>query len=145
MSGSDTLKKLLLPLLQAQGKAAPVLEDSDSYTLSLSQDLVLELSETPQEFLTLSCLLDIPEERYDEWETLAILLQSNLLGLEHPPIITGLLIELKKVILWTRQPFVVLDTQSMKVLVERFAQQAEHVQAWLLASPEPEASSMTSS
>ncbi|MBP2170233.1 hypothetical protein J2125_003425 [Erwinia toletana] len=136
MAGSDTLKNLLIPLLQAAGEAAPVLDDSDSYTLSLSQDLMLELSETPQEFLTVSCLLDIPPERYDEWETLAILLQSNLLGLEHPPIITGLLIEQKKVILWTRQPFVVMDTQSMKVLVERFAQQAEHVQAWLLETPE---------
>ncbi|WP_034950619.1 CesT family type III secretion system chaperone [Erwinia oleae] len=131
MADSDTLKNLLMPLLQASGAAAPVLENSDSYTLSLSQSLVLELSETPQEYLTVSCLLDIPEERYDEWETLAILLQSNLLGLEHPPIITGLLIEQKKVILWTRQPFVVMDSSAMKVLVERFAQQAEHVQAWL--------------
>ncbi|MCU5774053.1 CesT family type III secretion system chaperone [Erwiniaceae bacterium BAC15a-03b] len=138
MAASNALKNLLMPLLQAPGEAAPALEDSDSYTLSLSQDLLLELSETPQEFLTVSCLLDIPQERYDEWETLAILLQSNLLGMEHPPIITGLLIEQKKVILWTRQPFVVMDTQSMKVLVERFARQAEHVQAWLLESVETE-------
>ncbi|WP_158782854.1 CesT family type III secretion system chaperone [Pantoea sp. BAV 3049] len=136
MTGSVTLKNLLMPLLQAPGQTAPELDVSDSYTLSLSQDLILELSETPQEFLTLSCLIDIPEARYDEWETLAILLQSNLLGLEHPPVITGLLIEQKKVILWTRQPFVVMDTQSMKALVERFARQAEYVQAWLL-EPEP--------
>lgn len=136
MADSKALKNLLLPLLQSADSAAPQLEDSDSYTLSLSDTLTLELSETPQEYLTISCLVDIPQERFDNWDTLAVLLQSNLLGLEHPPIITGLLIEQEKVILWTRQPFVVMDNPSMKLLVERFAIQAERIQNWLALSLE---------
>ncbi|RMQ45578.1 CesT family type III secretion system chaperone, partial [Pseudomonas syringae group genomosp. 3] len=79
----------------------------------------------------LSCLVPIPAERFSDPETLGILLQTNLLGLEHPPILTGAIVEQQKIILWTRQAFLMLDQAAMLQLFNRFTEQAQRMTGWL--------------
>ena len=125
------LKQVLLPVFQAMNVDARRLEESDNYVMTLEGDLSVELSESPPDFLTVSCLLPISSQRFMDPETLGILLQTNVLGLEHPPILTGAIVEQKKIILWTRQPFLMLDSRAMQRLFERYIEQAQKMRSWL--------------
>ena len=125
------LKHILQPVFQMMNVEPAHLENSARYVLTLEGDLRVELSELPPDHLTVSCLLPIPHERFDDPQTPAILLQTNLLGLEHPPILTGAVVEQKKIILWTRQPFLMLDRHAVKRLVERYVEQAQKMRGWL--------------
>ncbi|NVZ62694.1 CesT family type III secretion system chaperone [Pseudomonas gingeri] len=133
---ASQLKQVLFPVFHQMGIDERELEVSDSYVMTLPSGLVLEWRESPHDFLTVSCLLPVSEQRFDDPDTLAILLQSNLLGLEHPPILTGAIVEQKKVILWTRQPFLMLDHSAMQRLFERFTEQADKLGNWLALSLE---------
>ncbi|WP_019411309.1 CesT family type III secretion system chaperone [Pseudomonas psychrophila] len=128
------LKQILLPVFRAMNLDTRRLDDSTSYVMTLHDDLRVEFSESPSDFLTVSCLLPISAERFDDPYTLGILLQTNVLGLEHPPILTGAIVEQKKVILWARQPFVMLDSTALQRLFERYIEQAQKMRDWL-ASP----------
>ena len=128
------LKQILLPVFRAMNLDTRRLDDSTSYVMTLDDDLSVELSESPPDFLTISCLLPISAGRFDDPYTLGILLQTNVLGLEHPPILTGAIVEQKKIILWARQPFVMLDSAALQRLFERYVEQAQKMRGWL-ASP----------
>ena len=128
------LKQILIPVFRAMNTDASRLDDSTSYVMTLHDDLRVEFSESPSDFLTISCLLPFNAERFDDPYTLGILLQTNVLGLEHPPILTGAIVEQKKIILWARQPFVMLDSVALQRLFERYVEQAQKMRAWL-ASP----------
>ncbi|NWB92675.1 CesT family type III secretion system chaperone [Pseudomonas agarici] len=128
---ASQLKQVLSPVFHQVGVDERALELSDSYVMTLPSGLVLEWREAPNDFLTVSCLLPVSEQRFDDPQTLAILLQANLLGLEHPPILTGAIVEQKKVILWSRQPFLMLDHSAMLRLFERFTEQADKMGNWL--------------
>ncbi|NWA04490.1 CesT family type III secretion system chaperone [Pseudomonas gingeri] len=128
---ASQLKQVLSPVFHRMDIDEQALEVSDSYVMTLPSGLVLEWREAPNDFLTVSCLLPVSEQRFDDPQTLGILLQSNLLGLEHPPILTGAIVEQKKVILWTRQPFLMLDHNAMQRLFERFTEQADKLGNWL--------------
>lgn len=125
------LKQILQPVFQHLRVDASGLEDSANYVMTLDSGLNVELRESPPDFLTVSCLLPISEERFEDPQTLAILLQTNLLGLEHPPILTAAIVEQKKVVLWTRQPFLMLDSSAMKRLIERYIERVEKTTGWL--------------
>lgn len=125
------LKQILQPVFQRLNVNAGGLEDSPSYVLTLDDGLSVELRESPADHLTVSCLVPISSQRFEDPETLAILLQTNLLGLEHPPILTGAIVEQKKIILWTRQPFLMLDSHTMQRLFERYIEQAQKMRGWL--------------
>ncbi|EPM63402.1 hypothetical protein A256_01495, partial [Pseudomonas syringae pv. actinidiae ICMP 19103] len=100
----------------------------DSYVVTLKDGLAIELKESPSEFLTVSCLVPIPAERFSDPETLGILLQTNLLD---PPILTGAIVEQQTIILWTRQAFLMLDQAAMLQLFNRFTEQAQRMTGWL--------------
>jgi len=137
---ASQLKQVLLPVFQLLRLDGRELDAVTSYVMTLESGLSVEFKESPNDFLTMSCLLPVSEERFADPETLAILLQTNLLGLEHPPILTGALVEQKKVILWARQPFQLLDSAAMGRLFERFTEQAQKMEQWLavpLRAPEP--------
>ncbi|WP_296257744.1 MULTISPECIES: CesT family type III secretion system chaperone [unclassified Pseudomonas] len=125
------LKHVLSPVLQRMKLDASSLDTASSYVMTLESGLSIELKEAPCDYLTLSCLIPVSAQRFDDAQTLAILLQTNLLGLEHPPILTAALVEQKKVILWARQPFQLLDSGAMNRLFQRFTEQAEKMGAWL--------------
>ncbi|QKJ88771.1 hypothetical protein PMPD1_3860 [Paramixta manurensis] len=127
MAGSSRLFQLLTNLVE-EGELP---ETSEGYVLSLSETLSVEIEESPADHMTVSCLLNAPEERFYDWGTLAVLLQTNLLGLEHPPILVGALIEEQQILMWSRQPFILLDRPALKRLFERFATQAEKLEQWL--------------
>lgn len=131
------LKQILQPVFQLMKIDASGLEESPDYVMTLEGGLKVELRESPPDFLTVSCLLPISAERFDDPQTLAILLQTNLLGLDHPPILTGAIVEQKKIIVWTRQPFLMLDAHGMKRLFERYVEQAQKTAGWLARPQEP--------
>jgi len=125
------LKQILQPVFQLMKIDASALEESPDYVMTLDDGLSVELRESPPDYLTVSCLLPISSARFDDPQTLAILLQTNLLGLEHPPVLTGAIVEQKKIIVWTRQPFLMLDAHGLKRLFERYVEQAQKTAAWL--------------
>ncbi|KAA8712090.1 hypothetical protein [Pseudomonas cannabina] len=125
------LKKLLMPVFQLLAVPVDKLEASDSYVVTLKGGLAIEMKESPDDFLTVSCLIPISAERFQDPETLGILLQTNLLGLEHPPILTAAIVEQQKVIMWTRQAFLILDQAAMIRLFKRFTEQAQKTKGWL--------------
>lgn len=125
------LKHILQPVFQLMKIDASGLEASPDYVMTLDDGLKVELRESPPDYLTVSCLLPISTERFDDPQTLAILLQTNLLGLEHPPVLTGAIVEQKKIIVWTRQPFLMLDAHGIKRLFERYVEQVQKTAAWL--------------
>jgi hypothetical protein len=125
------LKQVLRPVFQQMKLDGRDLEAASSYVMTLESGLSIEFKETPNDYLTVSCLIPVLAQRFDDPETLAILLQTNLLGLEHPPILTGAIVEQKKVILWARQPFQLLDSAAMNRLFQRFTEQAEKMGQWL--------------
>ncbi|MBA1229454.1 hypothetical protein G7013_07310 [Pseudomonas viridiflava] len=127
----NRLKLLLMPVFKLLALPVDNLEASDSYVVTLEGGLAIELKQSPNDFLTVSCLIPISAERFKDLETLGILLQTNLLGLEHPPILTGAIVEQQKVILWTRQAFLLLDQAAIIHLFKRFAEQAQKMQGWL--------------
>ncbi|KPY37370.1 MULTISPECIES: CesT family type III secretion system chaperone [Pseudomonas syringae group] len=127
----NRLKQILSPVFKFLAVPLKSLEDSDSYVVTLKDGLTIELKESPNDFLTVSCLIPIPVERFNDSETLGILLQTNLLGLEHPPILTGAIVEQQKIILWTRQAFLMLDQAEMLQLFNRFTEQAQKMTGWL--------------
>ena len=127
----NRLKQILSPVFKLLSVPVKSLEACDSYVVTLKDGLAIELKESPDEFLTVSCLEPIPAERFNDRETLAILLQTNLLGLEHPPILTGAIVEQQKIILWTRQAFLMLDQAAMLQLFNRFTEQAQRMTGWL--------------
>jgi hypothetical protein len=123
--------QVLLPVLQHAGINSNSLDPSNSYVISLKSGLTIEAKEAPSDFLTISCLLPISAERFTDPETLAILLQTNLLGLEHPPLLTGAIVEQQKIILWGREALVMLDRNATLRLFTRFTEQAERLMQWL--------------
>ncbi|OBS39807.1 hypothetical protein [Pseudomonas syringae] len=127
----NRLKKLLMPVFQLLGVPLAKLETSDSYVVTLEGGLAIEMKESPNDFLTVSCLIPVSAERFKDPETLGILLQTNLLGLEHPPILTGAIVEQQKVIVWTRQAFLILDQAAMIRLFSRFTEHAQKTKGWL--------------
>ncbi|WP_024679140.1 CesT family type III secretion system chaperone [Pseudomonas syringae] len=127
----NRLKQILSPVFKLLSVPVKSLEACDSYVVTLKDGLMIELKESPDEFLTVSCLVPIPAERFSDPETLGILLQTNLLGLEHPPILTGAIVEQQKIILWTRQAFLMLDQAAMLQLFNRFTEQAQRMTGWL--------------
>jgi hypothetical protein len=127
----NRLTQILAPVFRHLAVPVKNLQASDSYVITLEGGLAIEMKESPDEFLTVSCLVPIPAERFQDPETLGILLQTNLLGLEHPPILTGAIVEQQKVILWTRQAFLMLDQPAMIQLFNRFTEQAQKMKGWL--------------
>jgi len=131
MKTQSHLKGLLQPLLAALEIKASELETANSYVFQLARGLTLQIEENPERYLTLSCALPVAEERKNDIATAWLLLQTNLLGLEHPPILTAALAEEKMLILWARQPFSELDAIPLQRLFDRFIAQAESLAAWL--------------
>lgn len=140
MANNPRLKKLLSPLLRQMRIDETQLEDAFSYAFEAGETLTVQLEENPDSFLTVSCLLPMTAEDFASPQRLALLLQCNVLGLEHPPVLTGTLIEQQKLILWTRLAFSDLEAPQLIRLFERFLEQATLMEQWLQQPmPEPEA------
>jgi hypothetical protein len=106
------------------------LEESGSYVME-AQGIALLWEESPRDYLTLSCQLPMRESDFADPATLNMLLQCNLLGLAHPPVLTATLPEQQSVLLWTREPFILLEPHQLLALFERFIAQAESMQRFL--------------
>lgn len=130
MAATSRLRTLLGPLLKQLRIDDAELEESESYVME-TQGFTLQWEESPRDYLTLSCLLPMRAEDFNDPATLNVLLQCNLLGLAHPPVLTATLPEQQQVLLWTREPFVTLEPHLLLTLFERFAAQAEKVQRFL--------------
>ncbi|MDN8923953.1 hypothetical protein Q0P01_14260, partial [Staphylococcus aureus] len=81
------------------------LESAEGYSVELAGGLTLEISESPVGHLLLSCMLPVRPIRLSDTETLSVLLQANLLGMDYPPVLTGLLPEQQQVVQWSSLPF----------------------------------------
>lgn len=138
MSSSSQLKNLLTPLLRQLRVDVQQLNDSTGYVVETGDGLTLHFEEAPTDFLTLSCLLPMREADFNDPETLNMLLQCNLLGLAHPPVLTATLPEAESVLLWTRLPFSMMEPHQLLALFERFQGQAEKMKSYL-ALPSTEA------
>lgn len=136
MTSTTTLKMVLSPLLRQLRIDSQQLDVSSSYVMDIGDGLTLQLEESPQDHLTLSCLLPMQEADFSSPATLNTLLQCNLLGLAHPPILTATLPEQQRVLLWARQPFSALEAHQLTELFERFAGQAGKLQQFLLLPAE---------
>jgi len=132
---ANRLIKLLAPLLRQWRIDVGQLEASESYIMTL-EGITLQWEESPFDHLTLSCLLPMRESDFASAATLNTLLQCNLLGLAHPPVITATLPEQRQVLLWTRQPFAELEPHQLTTLFERFTAQAERMRDFLQLSPQ---------
>lgn len=130
MAATTQLKTLLGPLLKQLRIDGARLEESESYVME-AQGIQLQWEESPRGHLTLSCLLPMRGEDFNDPATLNVLLQCNLLGLAHPPVLTATLPDQQKVLLWTREAFVMLEPHRLLTLFERFVEQAEKVQHFL--------------
>lgn len=131
MADNSRLKKLLSPLLRQMRIDEAQLDDSFNYAFEVGDSLTVQLEENPDNYLTVSCLLPMRPDDFDDPQRLALLLQCNVLGLEHPPILTGTLIEQQKLILWTRLMFSELEAPQLIRLFERFVEQATLMAQWL--------------
>lgn len=131
MTHSARLKILLSPLWRQMRIDSQQLEASQSYVVEIAGGLKLQLEESPKDFLTLSCPIGMRAEDFSDPTTLNTLLQCNLLGLAHPPILTATLPEQQCVLLWARQPFSLLEAHQLNELFERFTGQAERMQHFL--------------
>lgn len=131
MTTTTTLKTLLQPLLATLKIDGCKLEDARSYVFKVTSRLSLQLEENPERYLTISCAIKMPDVRKEDLYTAWMLLQTNLLGLEHPPILTAALAEEKTLIVWARHNFNELDASVLNQLFERFIERAEQIDDWL--------------
>jgi len=131
MPAPSKLAQVLQPLLNDEHGQKADLDSSEGYSVELSEGVTLEISESPVGHLLLSCILPVQPIRLSETETLSMLLQANLLGMDYPPVLTGLLPDQQQVIQWSSLPFHQLEPEVLKRLFNRFALQAEKLAAWL--------------
>lgn len=131
MPASSRMKTLLSPLWRQMRIDPQLLEESSSYVMEVANGITLQFEESPKDFLTLSCLIPMRAEDFTDPVTLNTLLQCNLLGLAHPPVLTATLPEQQQVLLWSRQPFSLMEPHQLMALFERFASQAEKLQQFL--------------
>ena len=132
MPASSKLAQILQPLLTDDLGQKAELENAEGYSIELAEGLTLEISESPVGHLLLSCILPVRPTRLSDTETLSVLLQANLLGMDYPPVLTGLLPEQQQVVQWSSLPFHQLEPEVLKRLFNRFALQAEKLAAWLV-------------
>lgn len=127
---ASQLKTVLTPLLRHLRVDVQKLTDSDGYVIETG-NITLQFEESPADCLTLSCLLPMQEADFNDPVTLNMLLQCNLLGLAHPPVLTATLPEDESVLLWTRLPYSMMEPHQLLALFERFQTQAEKMKAYL--------------
>lgn len=132
MPAPSKLAQILQPLLTDDLGQKTELENAEGYSIELAEGLTLEISESPVGHLLLSCILPVRPTRLSDTETLSVLLQANLLGMDYPPVLTGLLPEQQQVVQWSSLPFHQLEPEVLKRLFNRFALQAEKLAAWLV-------------
>ncbi|MFB5746412.1 CesT family type III secretion system chaperone [Cedecea sp. S5-13] len=132
MPAPSKLAQILQPLLADDLGQKAELENAEGYSVELAEGLTLEISESPVGHLLLSCILPVRPTRLSDTETLSVLLQANLLGMDYPPVLTGLLPEQQQVVQWSSLPFHQLEPEVLKRLFNRFALQAEKLAAWLV-------------
>lgn len=132
MPAPSKLAHILQPLLTDDLGQKAELENAEGYSIELAEGLTLEISESPVGHLLLSCILPVRPTRLSDTETLSVLLQANLLGMDYPPVLTGLLPEQQQVVQWSSLPFHQLEPEVLKRLFNRFALQAEKLAAWLV-------------
>ena len=130
MAGENRLKTVLGPLLRQLRIDESQLEQSESYVME-TQEITLQWEESPRDYLTVSCLLPMRESDFKDAATLNVLLQCNLLGLAHTPVLTATLPEQQSVLLWSRAPFMQLEAHQLLALFERFLAQAEKTKRFL--------------
>ena len=132
MPAPSHLAQVLQPLLADESGQRAELENAEGYSVELSTGVTLEISESPPGHILLSCVLPARPTRLSDPETLSVLLQANLLGMDYPPVLTGLLTEQQQVVQWSSLPFHQLEPEVLKRLFNRFALQAEKLAAWLV-------------
>ncbi|WP_312744530.1 CesT family type III secretion system chaperone [Cedecea neteri] len=132
MPASSKLAQILQPLLTDELGQRVELENAEGYSVELGEGVTLEISESPVGQLLLSCMLPVQPARLSDTDTLTVLLQANLLGMDYPPVLTGLLPDQQQVVQWSSLPFHQLEPEVLKRLFNRFAQQAEKLAAWLV-------------
>lgn len=128
---ASQLKTVLMPLLRHLRVDVQQLNDSGGYVIETGNGITLQFEESPTDCLTLSCLLPMREADFSDPVTLNTLLQCNLLGLAHPPVLTATLPEDESVLLWTRLPYSMMEPHQLLALFERFQTQAEKMKAYL--------------
>ena len=131
MSVSPRLKNILSPLWRQMRIDPQLLEESSSYVMEMADGVTIQFEESPADFLTLSSLIPMRAEDFTDAATLNTLLQCNLLGLAHPPVLTATLPEQQRVVVWARQSFSLLDTHEVTALFERFVGQVGTLQHFL--------------
>ncbi|NIF32613.1 type III secretion chaperone CesT [Enterobacter sp. Cy-643] len=131
MPAPSKLAQVLQPLLTDELGQRVELENAEGYSVELGEGVTLEISESPAGHLLLSCMLPVQPTRLSDTDTLTVLLQANLLGMDYPAVLTGLLPDQQQVVQWSSLPFHQLEPEVLKRLFNRFAQQAEKLAAWL--------------
>ncbi|AJZ90408.1 CesT family type III secretion system chaperone [Cedecea neteri] len=132
MPAPSKLAQILQPLLTDELGQRAELESAEGYSVELGEGVTLEISESPVGHLLLSCVLPTQPTRLSDTDTLRVLLQANLLGMDYPPVLTGLLPDRQQVVQWSSLPFHQLEPEVLQRLFNRFALQAEKLAAWLV-------------
>lgn len=125
-----SLKQVLQPIFYQMGMDTAALPEQQSYRLGFDGAFTIELQAVPDNFLTITCALIMPENASSAqlWN----LLQANLLDMHYPSIQTAASRESGEVILWTRERISHLNHKAVQALFERFVLQAEAINDWLL-------------
>ncbi|QMV54219.1 hypothetical protein [Ewingella americana] len=113
-----------------EGSAAIEHNLDEPIEVTLSEKIVMQIENDPFDFVTLTCAIDV-ESRDLSAAALWDILQTNLLRMEHPPIITSGLSDDKGIVIWSRE--LLSQTTAVKLydLIVRLHNHAQGVDDWL--------------
>lgn len=113
-----------------EGSAATEHNLDEAVEVTLSEKIVMLIENDPDDFVTLTCVINV-ESRDLSASTLWDILQTNLLRMEHPPIITSGLSDDKGIVIWSRE--LLSQTTAVKLydLIVRLHNHAQAVDDWL--------------
>lgn len=120
-----------LKLLEGAGAAEHNFDDALEVTLP--DNIVLQIQNDPYDFVTLTCLINV-ENRDLTASELWDILQTNLLRMEHPPIITSGLSDDKGIVIWARDHLLQMNAVKLYDLIIRLHNHAKGIDEWLRKS-----------